>query len=102
LNRAFLHLVLNSEELSSLGLKPLKNQGVLYPLETYEKAISNSGLVKVGRAEVDTQEVEPFFFNNPLIRSRILRTFGLNEWGENPPVNQMSICFIDYILQKNQ
>lgn len=99
MNKAFLHLVFNDEELRTLGLEIEPNQKVLYPIRTYFNAIESAGLEKQSEPEIDTQEVESFFSENPLVRSRILKTFNLNQWKDEEPKFQLSQCFLDYILK---
>jgi hypothetical protein len=49
---------------------------------------------------LDRQEVEDFFKENPLVRKRILKAFGKEEWKDDCPAWQMSQCFWDYVLEK--
>jgi len=100
INKAFVHLVLNDEEMSHLGVDLEYNKRILFPISTYNKAIDEAGLERESETEIDTQEVESFFEENPLVKSRILATFGLNEWTAEKPVFQMSQCFLDYVLKK--
>jgi len=101
INKAFVHLVLDQDELKSLGVEIEYGHKVATPLATYGKAIEDAGLVKDSEHEIDTQEVEPFFSENPLVKGRILKAFGIKEWGENGrPSFQMSQCFVDYVLKK--
>lgn len=100
LNKAFVHLVFTEEELSKLGIVVESNQKVTFPIKTYDTAIANVGLLKQSEAELDTQEVEDFFEQNPLVKSRILKSFGLEEWSAGSPKFQMSQCFLDYVLKK--
>lgn len=100
INKAFVHLVFGDEELSHLGVDLEYNRRILFPINTYNKAIDEAGLARESEPEIDTQEVEPFFEQNPLVKSRILAAFGLNEWTAEKPVFQMSQCFLDYVLKK--
>lgn len=100
INKAFVHLAFSEEELNHLGVKVENNRKILFPISTYNKAIDDAGLVRESEPEIDTQEVESFFEENPLVKSRILATFGLNEWTSEKPVFQMSQCFLDYVLKK--
>lgn len=100
LNKAFVHLVLEDEELASMGVKVEHNIKVTKPLHEYSEALKASGLEQVSEPEIDSQEVEDFFRDNDLVKSRILRRWSLNEWGESPPSFQMSQCFVDYVLKK--
>lgn len=100
INKAFVHIVFSEEELRAFGLELEPNQKVTFPLLTYNKAIEDAGLVKDSEHEIDTQEVEPFFSENPLVKARILKAFGAEEWSEGKPSFQMSQCFVDYVLKK--
>lgn len=100
INKAFVHLVFNDQELSELGVVLDHNRKVLRPINTYNKAIEDAGL-KRSEPEVDTQEVESFFEANPLVRNRILKSLGLTSWTADTPAFQMSQCFLDYVLTAN-
>jgi hypothetical protein len=100
INKAFVHLVFSEEELEHLGVNLETNRKILFPINTYNKAIEEAGLVRESEPEVDTQEVELFFEENALVKSRILKAFGLDEWTAEKPVFQMSQCFLDYVLKK--
>jgi 2-polyprenyl-3-methyl-5-hydroxy-6-metoxy-1,4-benzoquinol methylase len=100
INKAFVHLAFSEEELDHLGVKLEHNRKILFPIGTYNKAIDEAGLVRESEPEVDTQEVESFFEENALVKARILKAFGLEEWTAEKPVFQMSQCFLDYVLKK--
>jgi len=99
INKAFIHLVFNDQELKDLGIDLEFNNRVFMPLITYGTAIKNVNLKLESEPELDTQEVEEFFSLNPLIRSRILKSFGITEWKAEKPGFQLSQCFVDYILK---
>jgi SAM-dependent methyltransferase len=100
INKAFVHVVFEEDELRFLGLDPQPNQKVFYPIKTYDEMIEKAGLSKHLETEIDTQEVENFFEENPLVRSRIIKAFDIDSWGDNPPKFQMSQCFLDFVLKK--
>jgi len=100
LNKAFVHLVFNDEELRSLGVELDHNLKIIFPLSKYESWLAGSGLKKSSEHELDRQEVEDFFKENPLVRKRILKAFGNEEWKDDCPAWQMSQCFWDYVLEK--
>jgi 2-polyprenyl-3-methyl-5-hydroxy-6-metoxy-1,4-benzoquinol methylase len=100
INKAFVHLVFTESELDEMGLRPEHNLRITYPINTYKEAIKKSGLNEAATVEIDTQEIENFFKEDALVRSRILKAFGIKEWTENPPAFQMSLCFVDYVLKK--
>lgn len=101
INKAFVHLVFTEEELKSIGVDLEHNLKILSPLATYDSWLEGSGLKKFEDPEIDQQDVEPFFSQNPIVRKRILQTFGKDEWTNECPVWQMSQCFWDYVLEKN-
>jgi hypothetical protein len=92
--------VFEEDELRFLGLDPQPNQKVFFPIKTYDEMIEKAGLSKHLETEIDTQEVENFFEENPLVRSRIIKAFDIDSWGDNPPKFQMSQCFLDFVLKK--
>lgn len=100
INKAFVHLVFSEKELDHLGVKLGYHKKILFPISAYNKAIDTAGLERESEPEVDMQEVEPFFKENPLVKSRILAVFGLDEWSVDKPSYQMSQCFVDYVLKK--
>lgn len=99
-NKAFAHLVFSKDELSFFGIKSEFNIKSFSPIETYNKFIEEAGLQRDSEPETDTHEVEDFFTQNPLVKSRILKAFGISEWLPERPVFQMSQSFVDYVLKK--
>jgi 2-polyprenyl-3-methyl-5-hydroxy-6-metoxy-1,4-benzoquinol methylase len=101
INKAFVHLVFTEDELEKMGLELEFNNKALYPLATYLKAIEDAGLEKVNEEEIDFQDVEPFFSENAVVKERLLKLYGIKEWGDSGrPAFQMSQCFVDYVLKK--
>jgi SAM-dependent methyltransferase len=100
-NKAFVHLVFSSEEMEHLGVACPPHARVLFPIDTYSEAISMAGLYKAEEPEIETHEVESFFEETPLVRRRILKSFGIHAWGDSPPRFQMSQCFLDFVLKKS-
>ena len=101
INKAFVHLVLTEDELKEVGLDLEPTQKIFFPLATYSKAIEEARLVNSQEPEVDAQEVEPFLSENPIVKGRILKAFGIEEWRKDGKPNiQMSQCFVDYVLKK--
>lgn len=99
-NKAFVHLVFHPDELELLGSPVEHNARVLKPLKTYGEIIEAAGLANDIEPEIDSQEVEDFFRDTPLVRDRILRAWGVDKWEQDPPSFQMSQCFVDYVLKK--
>lgn len=100
INKAFVHLVLNDDELTYRGVPPEHNTRVVKPLHAYSEAIKASGLAQESEPEVDSQEVEEFFRDTAVVRDRILKHWGVASWDNDPPAFQMSQCFVDYVLKK--
>lgn len=100
INKAFVHLVFTEEELKSMGVELEYNIKSMRPVDNFSSWLEGSGLKKALEPELDQQDVEPFFRDNPIVRKRILDHFGINEWTEGLPEWQMSQCFWDYVLEK--
>jgi hypothetical protein len=101
LNKAFVHLVFTEDELRSMGIELEHNIKVVYPMSTYDSWLDDSGLKKSNEPELDKQEVEPFFKENPIVKNRILKSFDKEKLGSDFPEFQMSQCFWDYVLEKD-
>lgn len=99
INKAFVHLVFLDDELNELGIQPEYINKFTAPIANYYRIIKNSQL-NIEQEEIDSQEVESFFSQHPLVRKRILDSFGIKEWSESKPVFQMSQCFVDFVLRK--
>jgi len=102
MNKAFAHLVFTEAELRVMGVELPNSKRFLYPIVAYDQAIDAAGLKSLSPAEVDIQEVEGFFRETPAVRDRILGLWGLSAWSDNPPEFQMSQCFVDYVLKKDE
>lgn len=100
LNKAFVHLVLTEREMEALGVEVESNIKVKKPLQAYGEAIKAADLVWDSEPEIDSQEVEDFFSDTAVVRDRILKVWGVDEWEADPPSFQMSQCFVDYVLKK--
>lgn len=101
INKAFIHLVFTEEELKSMGVELEYNVKSMRPIDNFNLWLEGSGLKNSLEPELDQQEVEPFFKENPIIRKRILDSFGIKEWTEGLPEWQMRQCFWDYVLEKD-
>lgn len=100
INKAFVHVVFGEDELKEMGLEPESNAKALAPISVYSSWIEGSGLKNSGEPILEKQEVEPFFRDNPIVKGRLLKAFGRQEWTDACPVWQMSQCFWDYVLEK--
>lgn len=102
LNRAYLHLIFNEDELYAMGIKTENINKFLDPLKTYRQLIENSNL-KIANEEIISQPVELFFTHEPSILRRIK-----NQWTKSDDPNLASgkvfpreileIQFVDYLL----
>lgn len=100
INKAFVHLVFTEEELGYLGLELEHNLKIKAPVATYASWLAGPGLKNSVEPELDQQDVEAFFKDTPVVRKRILQSFGKEEWKDECPAWQMSQCFWDYVLEK--
>lgn len=96
INKAFIHLVLTSEELEMLKIPIMENQKVLFPLRTYREWIEKAGL-KIKSEYIDRQSVEGYFTENEVVKNRILNSFGRSN---DFPVFQLEQNFIDITCSK--
>lgn len=95
MNKAFIHLVLNPDEMARLLPNEedyIVNNGPTKPIKTYEEYIRESGFTIESRNEI-TEKPEDFF-KNPNILKILQNKTGFNEF----PEFQMSLNFIDYKL----
>lgn len=94
-NKAYLHLVLDSVELSRAGgLQCEPNLRVIKPLETYRHWFSESGFRMASEIPI-IDPVEPFFTNPGNVNTRLKAHF------ESPEtmVNHLSVSFVEYVLE---
>jgi SAM-dependent methyltransferase len=100
INKAFVHIVFTEEELRSMGVELEYNVKSMRPIDDFNSWLNGSGLKKSSEPDLNQQQVEPFFRENPIVRKRILDNFGIKEWTEGLPEWQMSQCFWDYVLER--
>ena len=97
LNKAYIQLVFNDDELSKLGLTLDKRmKKTLLPLGTYRNLFEKNGF-KWSDEDLDKSTVPSFFSKNNLIKNRILERYKSLKF----PDFQMSQSFVDYKLQIN-
>jgi 2-polyprenyl-3-methyl-5-hydroxy-6-metoxy-1,4-benzoquinol methylase len=97
-NKAYLNLVFTEEELRKIipqSTYSEKNIGSYFPISSYDKIVKDSGLVTVHKREIKENPEE--FFKMPLITNRIIRNTGHKQY----PEFQMSLSFVDMVLQKS-
>lgn len=97
LNKAYIHLVFTDEELKQILPEPKHaeiNNGVTYPIKTYNQYIDAAGLKTVSKREI-TEKFESFF-RIPVISDRIIKKTKMSSY----PEFQMTVQFVDYVLAK--
>ena len=102
LNKAYLHLIFNSEELKKLGLKEQNVMKVIHPLAVYGEIFREAGL-NVKTKEITTAPVEQFFMNVEVIAKRIKANWSSSYEGDLAngtrfPDKQLEVQFVDYDL----
>lgn len=95
LNKAFIHLILDEEELQEQEIALPDGQTVLFPIKTYTQLFEDAGLV-IKEKNLIKEPVEEFFKNRVVIKNRLLEKFQLEVF----PEFQMSISFIDFVIGK--
>jgi SAM-dependent methyltransferase len=94
-NKAYLHLVLDSVELSRAGgLQCEPNVRVLKPLETYRHWFSQAGFHVASEIPI-LDQVEPFFTDPGIINNRLKAHFD----NQATMINHLSVSFAEYILE---
>lgn len=102
-NKAFMHLVFNDKELEELGFKQTPTRKIIHPLMTYDDLFKKAGFRVVKPAKVSKEKVEGFFYENPLIASRIKKNYISSfdhdlKTGKKFPSLQMEQQFVDIVL----
>jgi 2-polyprenyl-3-methyl-5-hydroxy-6-metoxy-1,4-benzoquinol methylase len=102
LNKAYLHLVFNKEELYAMGLKDTHTYQLLDPMPAYRSLFKDAGFTVV-QEEVITHPVELFFTHKPAILRRIKEKWAKSEnnalaTGVEFPREIMEIQFADFVL----
>jgi len=102
LNRAYLHLVFDTDELFSMGLKETRTRNFLDPMTEYRKIIEEAGLT-ISEEELVTHPVELFFTHEPAVLRRIKEQWKVSEnkalaAGTQFPRDVLEIQFVDFIL----
>lgn len=103
INKAYVHLVFNKDELYSLGIRDeLYLNKFIHPLGKYRKLIKEAGLV-IYKEEITTAPVERFFKKEANISRRIKQNWSSSEdfklaKGHVFPERIMETQFIDFVL----
>lgn len=105
LNKAFVHLVFDKNELEKLNLTPEQTIKIIHPLATYGPWFQQAGFKVVSEFVVKDPPVESFFTTNKLVKERILRNWKTSNdkdlsSGKSFPKFQMQQGFINYKLKK--
>lgn len=98
LNKAFVHLIFNEEELKQLGVNiQTPDTKVLFPLATYRKWFEESGF-SIWWEDPDRETpVEKFFSTHPLVKRRIMATMN-QKANATFPVYQLEQSWNDFTL----
>jgi len=104
INKAFIHLLYNEEQLQEMGFAPEKVHKVIHPMWSYKGWIEKAGL-KVQKENKVLEPVEDFFLKNDIFRSKInllFRDSPLKEYkeGKGDLARVMSFHFVDFVLTK--
>ena len=93
LNKAFVHLVLSSEEIKQIipDYIPDKFTGIVDPVRIYSSLPAMAGLI-IQKENIQQHDVEPYFEQSILLQ-RILENTGYNSF----PRDQMKIEFVDHV-----
>jgi 2-polyprenyl-3-methyl-5-hydroxy-6-metoxy-1,4-benzoquinol methylase len=102
LNKAYLHLVFNEDELFGMGLKSTAATKLLDPMQSYHSLIKDAGFTIVNE-ETITHPVELFFTHKPAVLRRIKEKWAKSEnkalaMGTEFPRDIMEIQFVDFVL----
>jgi 2-polyprenyl-3-methyl-5-hydroxy-6-metoxy-1,4-benzoquinol methylase len=106
LNKAFIHLVLNEDEMQELNINIDKNiQKIIHPKLQYSQLMEGVGF-KIHNSTVKTTPVEQFFEKTPEIAERIKWHWRLShdlllKSGKQFPHAQIGQSWINYILTAN-
>lgn len=93
LNRAWIHLILNEDELKYLNLKMNPILKILFPQKHYQDLFNKTKL-KVKNLEITKDDVDLFFTKQPNINKRIKEIYKTN----NFPKSSIEKSFLDYVL----
>lgn len=96
-NKAFVHLMFNDEEMKKLGVKELPfTRKVLNPIQYYEELVKKTGMNVLFTRRMFSQ-TGPIFENNPRLKKRLLE----RNYPElhNIDYSRIETTFIDYWLE---
>lgn len=94
INKAYIHLFFNEDELKEMNVKSDFVQKIFFPLDTMNDWLKKSNF-KITNTSMNRIEVSPFFRNQQMI-DLLLENYPTEQF----PEWQMSQIFNDYIIQK--
>lgn len=94
-NKAFLHLIFDSVELSRIGgLECEPNIKVRDPIATYRHWFNETGFKIISELPIK-EKIESFFTNPSLVNERIKKLFD----NDTKMKNELEISFVEYVLE---
>lgn len=105
INKAFVHLVFNHQELIEMGYDSPDTAEIMYPIAQYTEIIKESGLY-ISHNNILREKVEPFFKKTPIIKERIRMNYK-NSTDKNIksggfPEFQCEQQFLDFVIKKKE
>lgn len=102
INKAFLHLLFDNEQLEKAGFHQEKIHKVIHPMWSYKGWVDKAGL-KIQKENKTLEPVEDFFLKNEIFKEKINKHFinsPLKEYkeGKGDLARVMSFHFVDMIL----
>lgn len=98
-NYAYAHNIFTEDELIAKGIEVPRLAKVVNPIAKYEGAINKAGF-HIGRKEIVREPIEDAFFKQPLLQSRLIKTFrDLNPAFKEFPKFQMEQAFHEYVVK---
>lgn len=99
LNKAYAHLVLNDEQMKTMGLPVWTGHRITRPIVQYESSFKHVGF-RPSRLNIIQEPIEPFFVQSPVVANKIKEHwYAPNHRGRRDmPIPQLNIQFVDYML----
>lgn len=103
LNKAYIHLVFEPNELQALGLTETPCRHIIHPFSAYNDMFKRAGLKLLQKHSLKTEPVDKFFPNTPLVAKRIKSRWKDShendlKSGRRWPAIQLEMVFIDYVV----
>jgi 2-polyprenyl-3-methyl-5-hydroxy-6-metoxy-1,4-benzoquinol methylase len=99
LNKAYVHLIFNEDEMNQLGIQQQKMLRIMFPQHQYNDIFNRAGLRILRKGNVLTQRAEKFFTDVPLVANRIRYN-----WKDEPTIKNggfpenTGMQFLDFVL----